>query len=314
MSSLEQLLKQMANLSEIAWNEETYDLALASGLSAGDRSIYVGKLLETAALGDSYAILTLGYLHATEALPLLRAAANSQDPWAQTARRALVLLGHGAEVVEKIVDDAVNGRAKMGRVAAVMDLAKVGGAIAIAALQQALADSDDTVRLLAWDGLVEVLDLLRLIRSPEGTRELTTELELLQVLLGSDIAAFVRMGSDGMRELTERLQAGATPQSLGIAWRPDSAPELFAKLRLTLFDEEASFPVDEIAQLTGFERRMAELMIALRLENQDRRVPEALTRLAASWTAPALEEVASSTATSPELRQQLTQSLRALKK
>jgi hypothetical protein len=312
MSALDQLLHQISNQSELAWNEETYDLALAGGLSDADRATFVAKLVETARVGDTHAILTLGHLHALEALPMLQAAAKTKDPWAPTARRALVLLGHGAEVVQDIANDAVHAAAKMARVAAVMDLPKVGGATAVTALQQALADEDDAVRLLAWDGLVEAFDLGRLIQNPEGKRDLSTHLELLRVLLGSDLPAFVRMGIDEMRELTNRLRAGATPQSLGIAWSPNPAPDVFNRLRLALFDPDAKFPVDEIAQVTGVARRLAETMIALRLEDQDPRVPEALVRLAAAWTVPALEEVARSTATSPELREQLTQSVRAL--
>jgi hypothetical protein len=312
MSALDQLLHQISNQAELAWNEETYDLALASGLSGADRSTFVTKLIEAARVGDTHAILTLGNLHANEALPMLRVAAKSKDPWAPTARRALVLLGHGAEVVQEVAADAVHAAAKMARVAAVMDLPKIGGATAIAALEQALADQEYEVRMLAWDGLVEAFDLGRLIQNPEGRRELATQVELLRVLLASDIAAFVRMGIDEMRALTKQLRAGAMPQSLGIAWVANPAPDLFGRLRLALFDLDAKYPVDEIAQLTGFARRLAETMIALRMLD-DPRVPDALVQLTASWTTPALEEVARSTTISPELREKLTQSTRALR-
>jgi hypothetical protein len=200
----------------------------------------------------------------------------------------------------------------MARVAAVMDLPKIGGATAISALKQALADEDYTVRMLAWDGLVEVFDLRRHTLSPEGIPELSTHLEHLHVLLGSSIAAFVRIGVAEMRALMDRLAAGATPESLGIAWAPNPAPEVFTRLRLALFDPEATFPVDELAQLTGNARHLAEMIIAQRLEKQDPRVPAALVRLAASWTAPGLEEVARSAEISPELREQLTQAAHVL--
>ena len=297
---LDELLRQVANPSEIAWNEETYDVPLASTLTAADRETYVAKLIDHARQGDTHAILTLAHLNATEALPMLRAAAVSQDPCAQCARRALVILGHGAEVVQEVANDAVRGQAKMGRVAAVMDLPRIGGAIAIAALEQALADDEDAVRLLAWDGLVEVLDLQRYIQNPQGKRDMSTEVEILRALLGSDLPAFVKMGVDEMRQLTSRLRAGASAPSLGLAWAPNPAPELFTRLRLALFDADAAFPVDEIAKLTGVPRRLAEMMIAMRLENHDRRVPEALVHLGATWTAPVLDEVAQSSATSPE--------------
>src|SRR5262249_34965425 len=153
MTDLDRLLQQIANPSELAWNEETYDLALASGLSGADRSTLIAELIDTARIGDTHAILTLGHLQAVEALPMLQAAARSNEPWAPTARRALVLLGHGAEVAQDVAADAIHAPAKMARVAAVMDLPRIGGPIAIAALEHALADEDDAVRMLAWDGL-----------------------------------------------------------------------------------------------------------------------------------------------------------------
>ncbi len=313
MSSLDLLLHQIANPTELAWNEETYDLALASGLSAADRSTFIAKLRDLAGRGDTHAILTLGHLQATEALPMLQAAARSAKPWAPTARRALVLLGHGAEVVLAIAADATRAPAKMARVAAVMDLGKIGGAAAITALQQALADPDSAVRMLAWDSLIEALGLVRVLQSPDSKRELTTQPEVLRVLLASDIPAFARMGADEMRKLTQRLQAGASPQSLGIVWTPAPSPAVFAALREVLFDPGAPFPVDQIARLTGVPRYLAETMIAMRLEEQDPRVPDALARLHAAWTAPALDEVASSPATDPELRAALAEAVRSLR-
>ncbi|HEU4728445.1 MAG TPA: hypothetical protein VFT22_11160 [Kofleriaceae bacterium] len=316
MRALDQLLYQMSDRSGIAWNEETYDLALASGLSDAERSTYVAKLIENARRGDTHAILTLGHLHAGEALPMLQAAARSQDPWAGTARRALVLLGHGAEVVDAIAHDAVHATARMGRVAAVMDLPRIGGATAIAALEQALADADATVRMLAWNGLVEALDLDRWIRSPDGTHEKTTHLELLKDFLASDLAAFVRMGVDEMRAITSRLAAGADPASLGLTWIPDPAPEVSDRILQAIVDPDAAYPVDAIARLTGVPRRWAEASLAMRLDqaDPDPRVPEALVRLSATWTLPVLEEVARSATISPELRANLTHAVSALQR
>ena len=88
MSSLDQLLHQLSDPSELSWKDETYDLALAGGLPATERATFVAKLIEHAQQGDTRAILTLGHLKATEALPLLQAAAKSQAPWAATASRS----------------------------------------------------------------------------------------------------------------------------------------------------------------------------------------------------------------------------------
>jgi hypothetical protein len=311
---LDELLRQVAGQSEVRWNEETYDLALAGCLIEPERSTFIAALSRNAEVGDTHAILTLGHLHADEALPLLRAAATGDAPWAPTARRALVLLGHGEEVVEAIAADAVHARAKMARVAAVLDLPRIGGPTAVAALERALGDEDYAVRSLAWSGLVEALDLDRHIRNPDGQRDASTELERLDVLISSDLVAFVRMGIDGMHEVMRRLRSGATPQELGIVWTPDPEPAVFATIRPMLFDPDAAYPVEEIARLSGVDRRWAETMIALRLEQQDPRVPAALQRLGAAWTVPALVEVADSPDTPPELRDRLAHSIDALRR
>src|SRR5678816_3507979 len=67
MSALEQLLQQLADPSGIAWNEETYDLALANTLVGQERAEYVAKLIENAGQGDTHAILTLGHMQVEEA-------------------------------------------------------------------------------------------------------------------------------------------------------------------------------------------------------------------------------------------------------
>jgi hypothetical protein len=110
--------------------------------------------------------------------------------------------------------------------------------------------------MLAWEGLIDLFDLRALIRSPEGKAEMSTELEIQQALLSSELHAFVK--------------------------------------------------------LSGTPRHLAEMIIAMRLENADPRVPEALARLDAAWTVPALEEVAQSPALPAELRAELLRAARAL--
>lgn len=100
-------------------------------LEPADRALYVAKLIENAKQGDPRAIMTLGNLNMSEALPMLAADAKSGQPWAATARRAVVLLGKGADVLPEIAHDAVNAEGKMERAAAIMDLSKIGGREAI---------------------------------------------------------------------------------------------------------------------------------------------------------------------------------------
>ncbi len=312
MSALDQLMQQLADPSGIAWNEETYDIALASTLEGTERGTYVAKLIENAGQGDTHAILTLGHLQATEALAVLRVDAASSAPWAATSRRALVLLGHGDEVIDAIVEDALQGTARMGRVAAVMALPMIGGPKAITALGQALDDADSSVRMIAWNGLVAALDLDALMRSPEGKLEKGTRLELFKDFLASDVAAIVRVGAEGMRATLAMLGAGVSPVTLAITYQPDPAPEVSDAIVQAIVDRDAAYPVEEIAKLQGVARQWAEAGLALRLESGDERVPEALARLGARWTAPALEEVSDWSSISDELRTKLKDAVRAL--
>jgi HEAT repeat protein len=310
--SLEQLLKQLADGSGLSWKAEAFDLALANSLSDSERGTYVGKLIEAAQQGSDRAIMTLGYMHATEAVPVLLALGKSDEPTAPTARRALVLLGRGPDVVDEIARDAVSLEDEMDRMAAVVDLPKIGGATAIFALQQALLDEDSNVRVVAWDGLIDALGLTKRLESPEGVRELTTEVEVMRVLLGTELIAVARVGANRLREIARRLAAGATAQQLGIAWRPRSSPEVFDKLRKAVFDTNLAFPVEEIATLRGAERQLAEAMIARRLEDWDIRATDALVELGAAWLAPALAELAEWDDTPEDLREELAEAARDL--
>jgi hypothetical protein len=312
VTALDDLLRQIDDPSDIPWNEETYDVSRASELAGADRATYIARLIENARRGDARAILSLGHLNANEALPLLQADAKSRQPWAQVARRALVAMGHGREVLDATVDDALRGAAKMGRVAAVLDLARIGGAVAIDALLAALGDPDDTVRMLACDGIVALFDLKRHFVDPDGVPQMMTDFEIDAALLASDLRAFVELGARHVRDVVERLRGGAPPKSLGIAYAPFPAPSMLQQLRLALFDASATFPVDEIAQLSGPHRRLCEMIIGNRLGESDVRAPAALVRLGAAWTAPAMDEVAAGSAPA-EYRDACTRCARTLR-
>ncbi len=309
--SLEQLLQQMTDRVGLSWQSETYDLATARGLSTAERATYVGKLIDAAKQGDMFAIMTLGHLAATEAIPLLEAEAQSNQPWAGTARRALVLLGKGTDVVAAIAHDAVNAPDKMARVAAILSLGKLGGATATFALLQALLDNEPEVRVIAWDAVMDVLGLTKRISSPDGERDLTTEVEVMRVLLGSNVPALIRLGASGIREVARRLATGATPQQLGITWRPMTSEDTFDNLRGAMYEGDP-YPIDEIKSLKGAERQLAETMIVRRLEAWDERVPDVLVALDAAWTAPALKELAESGDAPEGLRAKLADAARRL--
>lgn len=314
MSPLDLLLHQLTDPWGLAWSDETYDLALARDLVGAEQATFVTALVANGRRGDTRAILTLAHLGAAEAVPFLDEAARSQASWAATARRALVVLGRGAGVVEAIAHDAVHAPTMMARVAAVMALPTIGGATAIAALDQALDDAAYEVRMLAWDGLVAVFGLEPWLRSPDGRRTKSTRLELLRDLLACELPALVRIGVDELRALTRQLATGVSPAALDLAWTANPAPEVSQRIVAAMVDPDAAYPVDEIAALTGIARRWAEAGIAMRLEQAppDPRAPDALVRLGATWTVPALEEVATSAAISSTMRATLRRSIDAL--
>lgn len=189
---------------------------------------------------------------------------------------------------------------------------KLEGPAAIAALEEALLDDASEARLAAWDGLVDALGLAKRIQSPRGVREWTTEIEVMRVLLASEIRPLAKIGATSMRTISRRLAAGATPQQLGIAWRPNQAGAVLESLQEALSSPDAAFPVEEIAALKGPSRQLAEAMLVRGLETWDARVLDALVELDAAWTAPVLEELAGSSAAPSELRDQLARAAREL--
>lgn len=314
MSALEDLLHEVDDPSGISWKDEMYDVLRAQNLKGAERTTYVERLIANARKGDTRAILSLGALNASEAQPMLEAEARGSESWAPTARRALVLMGQGAQVLDAIIGDALHAPAKMARVAAVLDLAKLSSPKAIDALEQALDDREYEIRLFAWDGLIDALDLKRHLVDAEGIRQLSTDIERMRILLGCEkVYAFRKLGADGMRDFTKRVRAGASPQSLGIQYAPREQPELFQKLRLALIDDAEPFPLDELAGLHDFARRQAETIIAMRLEEADMRAPEALVQLGAEWTAPGLDECAANGDMPDAFRQLCGQCARALR-
>jgi hypothetical protein len=132
--------------------------------------------------------------------------------------------------------------------------------------------------------------------------------------LFSELNAFVTMGVDETRAITRQVAAGIDPATLDLAWIPDPDPDLSNRILAAIVDPEVAFPIDDIAKQSGVPRRWSESAMALRLEQTplDLRIPDALARLFATWTAPALEEAAAKAATSAEARTRIERAVSAL--
>ncbi|HEY4176421.1 MAG TPA: hypothetical protein VGM90_06300 [Kofleriaceae bacterium] len=302
MAALERLLQQLENSSEVAWNEETYDLADCSCLTDDEKAAFADKLLVAAHTGDARALLTLGYIGApgasgTELFDL----AKSKDPLAPVARRAMVQLGQGQSFVEEIADDAQHSPSTMLRIAAVMMLAKLEGSAAKMALLATLSDASDTVRSTAWDGIIAHYKLKPLISDPQGVRQLQTYIEIWGGYLLCDAKSFIDLGADEMRWVVRYLDAGTPPATLSIAWHAEQAEDVLTAFRECLFDDAKPLPVEEINALTGFERRSLETLVAYRLEKFDPRAAPALAALSAVWTFPILAELSKAPACPPDV-------------
>lgn len=287
--SLDQLLQQLVDPEKVHFADEAYDLALARGLSGPERDLYVGRLVDAGREGDGRAILTLGYIQAVETLPALVALAKTSDPLAPYARRAVGMMGKGAEIAAELVLNVLGAPRTTDRIESIKLLAEIDAPLVRPTLEHAIGDVDWSVRSAAWEALVTVYGLRPLIAGPDGQRASTTHLELGNALLASDIEPFARMGIQELQWVFRRLDAGVTPAALGIAYVAEQ-PGVFDALRSVLFDEDQPFPLAEIAQLTGISRRYAELMVAMRLEHEDRRAAPALLELGALWTLPGLVE------------------------
>lgn len=215
MSALDELHREVAGLSEVHWRSETYDMGVVGSLTEPERDVAVPMLIGRAEQGDVRAVMTLGHMGAQQAVAPLQALALLGVPWANTVRRALVLLGHGLDVVDAIAWDALHHPSTMARAAALLDLKTLGGPVATATFDAALDDRDDAVRTIAWEGLMKALDLERFMAGPSGALEKCSVLELLRDFMLSDVSALVTIGRDELRALLRRLRDGASPESVG---------------------------------------------------------------------------------------------------
>jgi hypothetical protein len=311
---LDALFAQLDDPSDIAWNEETYDLARARSLDATERDAYVARLVKHIDEGDTRAMLTLAELNATQAIdPLLRISA-AQGPVSAMARRALVQLGRGQDVVGDVANDAMRGASRTVRAAAVINLGRIGGATALGALDACLEDSDAIVRQLACDNLVQAFGLHKYTLNQSGERELRTPLERMKLLLGSDLSALVKIGADELRGAIQKLQSGQTPEQAGLGWSETMPAALRAAIAPALVDDTVPLPVDELAKVTGPDRKWAEALIAIALQRQDPRAPEALAKLGATWTLPALDAATATADSGSQFYRMADNARRALKR
>jgi hypothetical protein len=315
--ALQDLLDQLKDSAGIAWNEETYDLAIGRTLGEPDRLAYAAALDPLIRAGDGRAALTAGSLGLTTALDALRAKKDEPGSFGLQVRRALVQLGEGASVVDQLVHD-LQAPAHMQRFAAAMVLGKAGrprSKPATEGLIGALGDEELTVRARAFESLLEVLELEPLAQNAAGDDvELRSPLRRLDLLLGSKLQALREPARQELARLARAILGGATPQSLGLVYTPATSDDFRTRLGRSLFVAEAPLPLDEIRALApeSADRKWAESLVAKSLERKVVRAPAVLAQLGATWTVPALREAAEKLEADDPFRVEAEQAIRQL--
>lgn len=194
--------------------------------------------------------------------------------------------------------DRLRHEATRGNKRATRTLLRMGErAVVVAALKADLDSEHYAIRMRAYDGLIEAFELRPIIRGPKDEEGLQLYIEHLKIFLSSDMPGFTRLGISEMKRLVDRLAAGDTPESLGIVWEPRTGEDVMEEIRGAMFDLNVPYPLEQIAKLTGGARRMAEIMIAMRNDENDPRVIAALTALDAKWAIACLPKDAIATLT-----------------
>jgi hypothetical protein len=290
-TSLRELLEE---LHDKAGSDETYDLALARSLDAGEGAAYAQALDAAIKSGDDRAALTAGSLGYASAIPTLKSLAGDPGSFGLAVRRALTTLGEGAFVVDGLVKD-LQAPGKIHRFAAAMALAKAGrpkNPVATEGLIEALNDADDLVRTRAFESLLAVLDVEKYAQNAAGDDvELRSPLRRLDLLLGSALQSLREPARRELEQIARGLLAGDTPEQVGIVYTSTTAPDFRIRLGRSLF-VNTDMPLDEALAAGPADRKWAEALIAKALERGVVRAPGALATLGATWTVPALQEAA----------------------
>ena len=285
----------VASLDDAGPRDEVYNTYALARLAGADRQAAEDLLIQRAQDGDRRAALTLGVAGVTRALPTLEALAANTLDGSSTARRAVLLLRPDDAAAQAVAGD-LDSPSMYERIAAVEALAKHGGPVARRGLDRALDDTDSGVRRLASERFVEVLGLhaLRHSTSEPDETEPAAPLESLCWLMSSDVPSLHRYGAAELRRVAAAIDAGQTPASLDLVYRPGPDPDWRDDFSAALSDDKAPIPIDKIRSFSEHERRFAEFVLALRLDPsvRDPRSPGALMALGADWARPAIIESA----------------------
>lgn len=288
-----QALQAQAADPDRMFGKETYDLAMVAALSPQDRAVLGRWLAERIDAGDPVAAMTAGAGRLVELTEDLLRHQAANGGFGLSVRRALVALGHGRSVLSLLVLDA-QVASPVRRMAAVIALGDIGLPLdsdRLTALLTALGDRSYLVQKAAFDVLVELSGVTQFVHEPGTSNpDLRSPLRQRLLLVCSDLKALRLPALAEMQDLFVHLHRGESPQSLGLAYVPTVAPELFHRLGSALFNANLQIPLESLLSLSGQERRYAETLLAVSLARHWEASPPALVALGTRWVVPALRE------------------------
>lgn len=274
---------------------EDFDVSSIVLLRGDEREEAIDVLLEqlAASVNDPRIPRALAALKSDRALPALeKRAATGQDDTAVATAESLWRYYKSPAAAAALVRIVRTSYLDQPRLAAAQLLGEIPGPEATAALLDALSDKVEAVRGAALDALKQRTGLDKL--PGRGGR-----LALLTARLYSSLSSVRDAALAEIRTLFTNLQAGKTPQDLGLGREDAPDSPMLARLRNSVFGEggvrsKAPGKVDLEAfnALTGPERAWGEQFIIQLIGDGDPRGIEAATALHADWAVAALREVA----------------------
>ncbi len=267
---------------------DSHDVSALAALPDLERQVAHNALIARARHGDARAIISVGHLGLSDAVPYLRLLTTHPSRWVRfSVHRAMAMLGF-AEGVRPLIDDASHG-IMIERFAAAMDLTHVPGEEALAALLAGLEDVDYLVRARAMQSLTIRFGIDDLRRDREGQTLPESPLETLELLLTNELAPLWQYAAWQARTIFQALNEGVDPDALCLRYLR-VAPEGFRdSIADNFFEPEAPFDVTPILAAWGADRRWAEAFLGAQLAQRPVRAVQAIVTLGADWLGGALE-------------------------
>lgn len=285
----------------LAWDTEAVE-----ALGDAERTIAEDALVDRAErLQDLRAIKSLALLGVDRAVPALEALSAAGSPVVRNAAdRALGILTGDQATIGTLVD-ALGGQVDA---LTAWDLKSMSGDEAFRGLLVALKSADLPARMHALDGLCSK-------RGVEHLRDpLQAPLGRYELLLGATLRSLYLPAADALTDLFVQLEAGTSPEALGLPYVPSDDPELGDTFWESAGETGEPYADALIDAMGEHDRAWALALVVSRVEEQDVRSLDTIAARDLTWSVPVLEEVADARSDlRPAFAKRLGEALEALR-